>query len=328
MRIAVALAALFAALVAAAPARAQTCFIFVHGRQSDTGTYTSYTTARNYWVNGGSDGVRTVTNNFADRFYVVGYNGSTGYWMSQAAGEVTTEILNATSGGADGGGNRCTGATSYQVVAHSMGDEVMDFILGNSRTTDANYQASYATVRSRITRVISFAGAHRGSQLADAACWSHDSFWCNATGTFFSCDDAVNWLQTDSSHEVRTYANNPGLPVYLFGGWSGGIESGCLYGEDDRVVQYASAFACGAVSSIADVNTGNVCLESAKTESGGWFLNGDQSYENHYDMVNGYAPAERRAIGDGIWTCGSSSCGTGVTVSSSLSTVALVRDIF
>jgi hypothetical protein len=48
----------------AGQAGAQPCLIFVHGKQTDTNTYTSYTAARNYWITGSTDFVRTATKGF------------------------------------------------------------------------------------------------------------------------------------------------------------------------------------------------------------------------------------------------------------------------
>ena len=141
---------LFLGLTVAGQAAAQPCLIFVHGKQTNTDTYTSYTSARNYWVNGSGDFVRTATKSFATSYYVVGYNGTTPYWDAQAAGEVANEIVNATNGGADGGGKRCAqtyaqGGT-FWVVAHSMGGAVMDYILGNNDASDPNYNSNGARI--------------------------------------------------------------------------------------------------------------------------------------------------------------------------------------
>src|SRR4051794_13004554 len=54
-RLTVPILAALALLAVAAEAGAQPCLIFVHGKQTDTNTFTSYTAARNYWVNGTHD---------------------------------------------------------------------------------------------------------------------------------------------------------------------------------------------------------------------------------------------------------------------------------
>ena len=82
------LAALATALAVPSVASAQPCLIFVHGKQTDTGTYTSWTNARNYWKSGTRDFVKEATKNFATSYYVVGYNGTRPYWEAQSAGEV------------------------------------------------------------------------------------------------------------------------------------------------------------------------------------------------------------------------------------------------
>src|SRR5262245_24997518 len=97
--------------MAATAASAAPCLIFVHGKQTDTGTFTNWTNARNYWKSGSRDAIQSATKNFATSYYVVGYNGTNAYWDAGAAGEVANEIFNATNGGNDGGGNHC--ALSY-----------------------------------------------------------------------------------------------------------------------------------------------------------------------------------------------------------------------
>src|SRR6185503_13090911 len=161
---------------AAFSAQAAPCLIFVHGKQTDTNTYTSYTSARNYWIKDSGDFVRTATKSFATSYYVVGYNGTKPYWDAQSAGEVANEIVAATNGTADGGGHRC--ATTYAaggtfwVVAHSMGGAVMDYIMGNNDSSDPNYNAvgPFNTVATRVSMIITTGGAHRGSEGADAVC--------------------------------------------------------------------------------------------------------------------------------------------------------------
>src|SRR5688572_14221160 len=94
-RLMVPLLAAVAFLAIAGQAAAQPCLIFVHGKQTNTGTFTNYASARNYWVNGANDFIRTATKSFATSFYVVGYNGTRPYWEPQSAGEVANEIVNA-----------------------------------------------------------------------------------------------------------------------------------------------------------------------------------------------------------------------------------------
>jgi hypothetical protein len=97
-----ALIAAAAVCLSASVVSAQPCLIFVHGKQTNTNTFTSYASARNYWINGSHDAVKTATKNFAASYYVVGYNGTQPWWGSQSAGEVANEIVAATNGVADG----------------------------------------------------------------------------------------------------------------------------------------------------------------------------------------------------------------------------------
>ena len=314
-------------------AEAQPCLIFVHGKQTDTNTFTNWNSARNYWKNGSNDFVRTSTKNFQASHYVVGYNGTRPYWESQSAGEVANEIVNATNGGADGGGNRCAQTFSqggtFWVVAHSMGGAVMDFILGNNDSSDPNFNLNgpYNTVASRISLVITTGGAHRGSEGADAVC-GDGFFFCNFIAGFIQdCDDATFWLRSSDDVQVRTYSNAPARTVYLTGGYEAIFgASACLTGEDDGVVQYASIFACNG-SATASYNNSNVCGNSSKQEASG-FRNLDGAHENHSDERDDSDSDTRRAIPDGIWTCSGSPCSPNTVVQNSMSTAEFVSILY
>ncbi|HEX2641617.1 MAG TPA: hypothetical protein VHU81_01395 [Thermoanaerobaculia bacterium] len=317
----------------AGQAGAQPCLVFVHGKQTDTNTYTSYTSARNYWINGSNDFIRTATKSFAASYYVVGYNGTRPYWDAQAAGEVANEIVNATNGGADGGGRRCAktfaqGGT-FIVVAHSMGAAVMDYILGNNDTSDPNfnYNGPYDQVAARISMAITVGGAHRGSQGADAVCGNNNLF-CNFIALFIqSCDDATYWLRSSDDVQVRTFANAPAKTVYLTGGYEAIFgSSACLNGEDDGVVQYASIYACNG-SATASYDNSNVCGNTSKQESSG-FRNLDAGHENHDDERNDSDSDVRKAIPGGIWTCSGVACAPNTTVQSSMTSARLISILY
>lgn len=317
----------------AGSALAQPCFIFVHGKQTNTGTYTNWGNARNYWVNGSRDFIRTATKNFSASHYVIGYNGTNPYWGPEAAGVVASHILNATNGGADGGGNRCArtfaqGGT-FWVIAHSMGGTIMDFILGNDDASDPNFNFNgpYDQVAQRISLAITLGGAHRGSQGADAVCGNSNLF-CNFVALFIqSCDTATYWLRSDDAVQVRTYANAPARNIYLTGGYEAIFgASACLAGEDDGIVQHASQYACGG-SATTGYNNNNVCGNNFKQESSG-FLNLDTAHENHSDERDDSDRDTRQAIPGGIWTCGGSPCSPGSSVASSMSTAQFVSVLY
>jgi hypothetical protein len=329
----VALAAVVAFATPPAAHAQDPCLIFVHGKQTNTGTFTNWSTARSYWVNGANDFIRTATKSFQASYYVVGYNGTRPYWEPQAAGEVANEIVNATNGGADGGGNRCARTAAqggtFWVIAHSMGGPVMDFILGNNDPTDPNFDFNgpYGTVASRVGLVITLSGAHRGSQGADAVCGG-SNFLCNFLAFFIqSCDDATFWLRSADSVQVRTYSNAPARNVYLTGGYEAIFgASACLSGEDDGIVQYASIYACGG-SATTGYDNSNVCGSSFKQEASG-FLNLDAAHENHDDIRNASDADTRKAIPGGIWTCGGSPCAPNTTVASAMTSAELVSLLY
>ncbi len=332
-RVRCSLTALLAGTFAGAAAEAAPCLIFVHGKQTDTNTFTSYSAARNYWVDGSRDFVRTATKNFAASYYVVGYNGTAPYWGSGAAGHVAQEIVDATNGVADGGGNRCAQSWSqggtFWVVAHSMGGTVMDFILGNNDSSDPNYNFNgpYSTVASRISLAITTGGAHRGSEGADAVC-GQSSGGCNFLASFIQdCDTATWWLRSANDVQVRLFSNAPARNVYLTGGYEAIFgASACLSGEDDGVVQYASIFACGG-SAGTGYNNSNVCGNSNKQESFG-FLNLDGAHENHDDERDDNDRDTRRQVPDGIWSCGGAPCAPNTQVASAMSTAQFIAALY
>lgn len=314
-------------------AQAAPCLIFVHGKQTDTGTFTSWSNARNYWVDGSNDFIRTATKGFGTSYYVIGYNGTQPYWNAESAGLVAQRIVDATNGLADGGGNRCAttfaNGGSFWVIAHSMGGTVMDFILGNSRTSDANYNFNgpYNTVAARIGLAITTGGAHRGSQGADAVCGDSGAF-CNFAASFIqSCDTATFWLRSSEDVQVRSFSGAPAKTVFLTGGYKAIFgASACLSGEDDGIVQHASQYACSG-SATTSYNNSNVCGNNAKQESSG-FRNLDVAHEDHDEERDDSRRAERRAIPDGIWTCSGSPCTPNSTVQSNMSTAQFISILY
>jgi hypothetical protein len=327
------LAAVLVVLLAAADAVAQPCLIFIHGKQTNTSTLTSWQAARDYWRSGSRDAIQAATRNFFASHYVVGYNGTEPYWGAGAAGEVANEIVNATNGGPDGGGNRCArsfaqGGT-FWVVGHSMAGPILDFILGNNDASDPNFNFNgpYDVVAQRLSLVVTFGGAHRGSQGADAVCGDSSGF-CNFLAQFIqSCDTATFWLRSADDVQVRTYSNAPARNVYLTGGYEAIFgASACLSGEDDGIVQHASQYACNG-SATTGYNNGNVCSNSSKQEASG-FRNLDVGHENHDDERNDADRDTRRAIPTGIWLCGSTPCAPNTVVQSAMSSAQLVGILY
>lgn len=336
MKLSMALRACLGVLLLAGTTAVQAapCLIFVHGKQTDTNTYTSWTAARNYWKKDSGDFIREATKQFATSYYVVGYNGTNPYYGAQAAGEVANEIVNATNGGADGGGNRCAqtyaAGGTFWVVAHSMGGVVMDYILGNNDSSDPNYNyggAPFSTAAARLSMVVTTGGAHRGSEGADAVC-GNSSGGCNWAASWIqSCDTATYWLRSADDVQVRTYSNAPAKTIYLTGGYEAIFgASACLTGEDDGVVQYASIFACNG-SANASYNNSNACNNGYKQETSG-FRNLDASHENHDDERNDVDRDTRKAVPDGIWMCGSVKCSPDTTVQSAMSTGKFISILY
>jgi len=246
---------------------------------------------------------------------------------------VANEIVNATNGGADGGGNRCArtyaAGGTFWVVAHSMGGTVMDFILGNNDPSDPNFNFNgpYDQVAQRLSLAVTLGGAHRGSQGADAVC-GDGSLFCNFIAFFIqSCDTATYWLRSADDVQVRTFSNAPAKNIYLSGGYASIFgASACLSGEDDGIVQHASQYACNG-SATTGYNNNNVCNNSSKQESSG-FRNLDTAHENHDEERDDSHRHTRVAIPTGIWTCGGVACTPGTTVQSAMSTAQLVSILY
>ena len=332
-RVTLAAVAAGATLALAGVASAAPCLIFVHGKQTNTNTFTNWTSARNYWKNGSKDFIKTATKNFATSYYVVGYNGTNAWWGAQAAGEVASEILNATNGGNDGGGNHCAttwaNGGTFWIIAHSMGGTIMDYVLGNNDPSDPNFNAvgPFDQVAARTSLVMTLGGAHRGSQGADAVC-GDNNFFCNFIALFIqSCDTATYWLRSADDVQVRTYSNAPARTVYLTGGYEAIFgASVCLAGEDDGIVQHASQYACNG-SATAGYDNSNVCNNNAKQESSG-FVNLDSAHENHSDERDDSDSDTRKQIPGGIWMCGSVPCAPNATVQSSMTTARFISVLY
>lgn len=310
---------------AALPRDGRNCYIFVHGKQTTNQSYYYWSVARAYWrdptgFTGGTIDVVMAYPYDRRSFYVVNYNGTAAWWDTTAGGTVAWQIVNATNGGTDNGGNRC--AYSYAqggrfiVIAHSMGAVIVDAILGNSRPGDPNYNyAGYplSTVGQRVSYVISLSGAHRGSELADAVCQGRSSVCGFIAWWVASCDAATDWLQTRNDRAVNNFTNAPARNVWLIGGYRGLSSSVCLSGEDDGAVQYASQFACNGLATTPYSNPW-VCGNSYKQEASG-FRNVDAAYEDHFQCKDCSQWGQRIAITDGAWYCGSIPCQPGTIIS-------------
>lgn len=314
------------------PRDGKNCYIFVHGKQTTNQSSYNWNVARAYWRDsaGTTDTISRMMAYPFDRrsFYVVNYNGTAAWWDSTAGGTVAWQIVNATNGGSDNGGNRC--AYSYAqggrfvVIAHSMGATIMDAILGNATPGDTYYNYMgypLSTVAQRISYVISLSGVHRGSELADAVCQGRSSVCGFIAWWVASCDAATDWLQTSNERAVNNYTNAPVRNVWLIGGYRGLASSVCLSGEDDGAVQYASQFACNGDARYPYNNAALPCGNgSQKKQKPSGFLNFDAAYEDHIGCKDCSQWNKRLAITDGGWWCGSAKCAPGYIVSYSWAT--------
>ncbi|MBI2884065.1 MAG: hypothetical protein HYY11_09215 [Candidatus Methylomirabilis oxyfera] len=321
--------------LAALPRDGKNCYIFVHGKQTTTQSYYDWGTARAYWrdptgYSGGTIDVMMIYPYDRRSFYVVNYNGTAAWWDTTAGGTVAWQIVNATNGGSDNGGNRCaysyTQGGRFIVIAHSMGATIMDAILGNSRPGDTYYNYMgypLSTVAQRIAYVISLAGAHRGSELADAVCGGRSSACGFIAWWVASCDAATDWLQTRNDRAVNNFTNAPARNIWLIGGYRGLLaSSACLSGEDDGAVQYASQFACNGLATTAYGNAWP-CGNTFKQKPSG-FLNVDAAYEDHFQCKDCSQWGQRIAVTDGVWSCGATRCPPGTIMSSGWATCSVL----
>jgi hypothetical protein len=210
-----------------------------------------------------------------------------------------------------------------------MAGSLFDFILGNSDPSDPEYNLNgpYDVAAQRVSLAISIAGTHRGSQGADFVCGEGNPF-CSFFAQFIqSCDTATYWLRSSDDVQVRMFASAPAKTVWLTGGYAAIIgASACLSGEDDGIVQHASAYACDG-SATASYTNDNVCGNNNKQESSG-FKNLDSAHENHDQERNDTNADNRVAIPDGIWVCNGAPCAPGGTVQNSLATGAFVASLY
>jgi hypothetical protein len=271
--------------------------------------------------------VKTGSQGSSDNWTVVNWNALYAHW--DAAVEVAGKLNTILNGGNDGGGKNCGAETSKIIVAHSMGGVVMDFIMGNAKPGDPNYNyagANFANVFAKTNRVITIQSPHNGTDSANAVCGG-SSWGCNTLAYFVaSCDTGTASLQTLSSWQVATYANYPAVGTYMIGSYEAMLSSSCLNGEDDGVVAHSNAYACPLANALTSYSTSGIC--AAKQESAN-FWNGDQSHEDHDDGRNDYDQDDRLAISDthgGDWWSGNSS--TGTEISGSMSSTEIIRCIW
>lgn len=297
------------------------CFIFVHGHTSYAYNYTD---ARNYWKKNSQDMAYYIGKN--NGYYIAYYNALNYYW--DGAVEVAGRINSALAGQADAGGNKCAaGETSFVIVAHSMGNAVMDYIMGNSRSTDPYYNyngANFKNIADKVTTHVSSQGAHGGSSAAEGVCGNAGWFMNAISGVvgFFigsTCDKGTESLQP--SWTVAQYANSPRTSVYLISGYEAIFGSSALLtGEDDGLLEYGTTFACPNI--YTSYSTSNQC--TTHQESAG-FNNCDQSHENHDDGRNDADRDVRKSVkSTKCW--GTTAANT--QVRSGMSTAELIRCIW
>ncbi len=198
----------------------------------------------------------------------------------EASAHVASEIARLTRGGEDGRGRSCPTSADVTVVGKSAGAVVMDYILGNAHAVESDgslLNPEFAVVAANIERVVSLAGPHNGSPLADIVCDPSDGRLemlaalisarpgLAAGGTWaltqlFCANSTLASLQTVRDHQVRHHvAHDLVVPVHLFaadrdvefGGALSWLASRAGYGDivdlfqgGDGAVTLESAMAC------------------------------------------------------------------------------------
>jgi hypothetical protein len=315
------------------------CYILVHGHRDSNQTWSQ---ASAYWAKDDSwpfddtdfraqlvgRSALDTSQGTNDNWTVVNWNPLVAHWT--AAVEVAGKLNTILNGGNDGGGRNCGSQTSKVIVAHSMGGVVLDFIMGNAKSGDPNYNyqgANFANVYAKASRVITVQSPHNGTDSANAVCGG-SSWGCNTLAYFVaSCDTGTASLQTIASWQVATYANYPAVGTYMIGGYQAMLSSSCLNGEDDGVVAHSNAYACPLANALTSYSTSNAGC-AAKMESAN-FWNGDQTHEDHDYARNDEDRDDRLAISDangGDWWSGNSS--TGTEVRGTVSSAEIIRCIW
>lgn len=284
------------------------CFIFVHGHWDWRGK--SDSTAATYWSGQSGSTIYSMVGTIPgwahhgpiDRWYTFNWDSHKYYWdaSKEVSREVAEDIRNC----------RNNGKTNITIIAHSMGNVVMDFILGNGTSSDAyhhygNTSSStylnnyFKYIRTYATRMVGIAGPHNGSQAADQVCGSGSLSGWVLGNLYTSCDNGFKSLQSSSAWRVWRYMNDSATPVYLIAGWrklpgASSVTSSYLSGTDDGLVNYMSAFFCPY--------TGNVGMGVDSQCSTHWqegYYNCDQSNEDHDHLRNGVRFSERRSVSNG-----------------------------
>jgi hypothetical protein len=195
--------------LATGPARA-TCWVaYVHGKLINAPGFgpsnlapmagASDTDRRNYWRNGSSDtwGDFVLYSGIARgcAVLVTGYDGTAGFWDAGASGQVAQQInaFIAQQGIPDG---------QLIIIGHSMGGVVARWIVNNGVPGSAyfNYNGDYATITRKTHHVISVAGPHLGSPIADAVYGTSNTLCGNFVGTLAGWlgarDGSTFWLES------------------------------------------------------------------------------------------------------------------------------------
>lgn len=195
---------LLAAATLAAPAQAATCWVaYVHGKLINApgmgpsnlspSAGATDTDRRNYWRRGSTDTygdfVLYSGINRGCAVLVAGYDGTAGFWDQGASGEVAKQVNQFIVQQAIPDGK-------LVLVGHSMGGVVSRWIVNNGVGGSAyyNYNGDYATITRKVHHLITVAGPHLGSPVADAVYGTSNTLCGNFVGTL------AGWLgQRDSS---------------------------------------------------------------------------------------------------------------------------------
>lgn len=227
------LAAAAATFGLVASAEAANYSLWVHGRNSDHNTQTFNYNDWTYW---GSGATAAGVNKRSVNWDGVGHIGVTNVAIRAALDRY------------------CTGANWCKLAAHSAGNAQVGYALslwgGSTRKVHdaASGTATGATQTGwNITWVDVLAGAGGGTELADLGYWAVSDY-------------ITNDLRTGTVRSMYDHNQTRGKTFYMFAGASGGVESGLLNGQDDRVISYHSSG--GVASANIDgsyTTTGSYC---------------------------------------------------------------------
>lgn len=342
----------------ASGASAQRCFVaYVHGRGDDLTGHTQDQLEAEYWSLGNTYSSATYYGATVRGCTVfrVGYDGSSAFWDSRAAGSVASQINGFIS-------QQGIQAGELIIVAHSMGGLVVRWIMNNGVAGAPYYNyagQNYAQIVSRTHHFITIQSPHMGTEAADALFGEADSWYSDALGgitTFFGIDSgdaAANAMRRQYMHDAGSSWMGDGgrtRRMYTIAGFT--TFSGSGNGEtNDGLLELAWGGICNRSHAVNlwlcgedDYEAGDGLVEENSAmgryrhyDSGSWYLAyldagwvGDSNYvtgarTDWLRVEHNHQQGRHDQLSARIRNCTSMSCGTRSSQSSTMTTTSWVN---